>query len=304
MAWSWLAVPFLALVELAGHYHFASAAPPPEDWTTLREPLGKLHRPGDLVVVAPYWAEPNARAVFGDGLMPLEDVARPDETAYPRIIELSILGQDSGIAGLELREEVQEGSFRIRVYENKRFSPRKVDFADRIDEQTAQAVSLRGQRETPCKWNPNARVTTGSPALHGHPAFPKKRFECGRGEWNFVGVTVIEDQRYRPHRCIWAHPGDKQDTVVRFPKVELGKTIRGHGGLSWFLERETKGTKIEMQVSVGDERIGVFEHADGDGWSSFEFDTSAYEGQERSVEFRVSSKRSRQREFCFHASVH
>src|SRR5690606_15050123 len=115
---------------------------------------------------------------------------------------------------------------------------------------------------------------------------------------------VIEDQHYRPHRCIWAHPGEKAATVIRFPEVTLEKTLRGYGGLSWFLERETKGTDIELEVFVDGEKLGRFEHRDGDGWTGFEFDTSKYQGTLRQVEFRVASKRSQKREFCFQASVH
>jgi hypothetical protein len=91
---------------------------------------------------------------------------------------------------------------------------------------------------------------------------------------------------------------------VRFPNVTLGSVIRGHGGLSWFLERESKGSKISMEVLVDEKSLGVYEHADGDGWSDFSFPTSQFAGTPHQVEFRVSSPRSRQREFCFHASVH
>jgi hypothetical protein len=296
-------VPLVALFELVAHFHFASAAPEPERWQALHEPVGALHQKGDLLVVAPYWAEPNARAVFGDSLMPLADVARPDELAHPRIIELSILGQSAGIEGLRLLDEQRHGPFRIRVLHNERYQPELVDFVDRVAAGQASAFSRRGQRGSACPWDPKARVSTGTPALHGHPAFPPERFQCGKTDWHFVGVTVIEDEHYRPRRCIWAHPADRATTVVRFDKVQLGSKIIGHGGISWFLERESKGTPVELQVLVDDDKLGEFQHVDGDGWSRFEFATSQYEGGEHSVEFQVQSKRSHQREFCFAASV-
>lgn len=297
-------MPLVALLELAGHYHFAAAAPPPPRWASLKEPVERLHRPGDLLIVSPYWAEPNARAVFGDGLMPLADVARPDETAYPRIIELSILGQDTDVPGLRLESEEQHGPFRLRVFSNSRYRKQLVDFADWLGNDATSVSSVRGKQETPCTWNPSSRVSTGAPALHGHPTFPKARYQCSKNEFHFVGVTVIEDQRYRPHRCIWAHPAERESTVIRFSAVPLGQVIRGFGGLSWFLERESKGTDIKLEVRVDHEPLGVYQHADGDGWTGFEFDTAAFAGTPHQVEFRVSSSRARQREFCFHASVH
>lgn len=303
LSWSWVLVPLVAVVELFGHFHFASAAPTPERWYPLREPVQALHQPGDLVVVAPYWAEPNARAVFGDGLMPLADVARPDERAYPRVIELSILGQSAGIPGLDLTHEAEHGPFRIRVFDNERHVPERVDFVDRVATGDASAATRRGQRESPCPWDPKARVSTGAPALHGHPAFPRKRFQCGKPDWHFVGVTVIEDQNYRPRRCIWAHPAERETTIIRFDRVELGRSIVGHGGITWFTEREAKGTPVEVEVRVDGEPLGTYRHADGEGWSRFEFPTEAYGDGAHTVEFQVSSKRSRQREFCFAASV-
>lgn len=303
LSFTWVLVPVLALVELVAHFHFARAAPEPERWHELKGPVEALHREGDLVVVAPYWAEPNARAVFGDGLMPLADVARPDERAYPRVIELSILGESSGIEGLRLSEEKEHGAFQLRVYENQEHAKELVDFVDLVAAGKATALSKRGSKDEPCVWNDKARVTTGSPALHGHPAFPRERFQCGKQEWHFVGVTVIEDERYRPRRCIWAHPGERETTAVRFDGVELGRSIVGYGGISWFTERESKGTPIEMDVLVDGKKLGDYRHEDGDGWARFELATAEYAGSAHQVEFQIKSKRSRLREFCFAASV-
>jgi hypothetical protein len=118
-----------------------------------------------------------------------------------------------------------------------------------------------------------------------------------------VGQTVIEDENYLPRRCIWAQPAEGQKTVIRFEAVVLGKSITGYGALPYFLERESKGTPVELEVRVDAEQVGRFKHQDGEGWKRFEFDTSAYAGQTHDVEFRVSSKKSRAREFCFQAAV-
>ena len=84
-----LAVPVLGLVELGAHFFFARRAPELEEWRAVREPVAELKREGDVVVVAPEWAQPNARWALGDDLMPVRDLGRPDETAYPRAIEIN-----------------------------------------------------------------------------------------------------------------------------------------------------------------------------------------------------------------------
>ena len=118
-----------------------------------------------------------------------------------------------------------------------------------------------------------------------------------------VGSTVIEDQYYKPRRCIWAHPAEGRTTVIRFDGVTLGRSLTGYGALPYFLERESKGTPVELEVLVEGKSVGEFRHKDGEGWRGFEFDTSSFAGQSHSVEFRVSSKKARAREFCFQAAV-
>src|ERR1041385_4579472 len=89
---AWLCVPLAGLVELGGHFYFSSRAPKVEDWVSSKSTVARIRHTGDLIVVAPDWAEPNARLAFGDFWFPLADVARPDETAYARAVEVSIVG--------------------------------------------------------------------------------------------------------------------------------------------------------------------------------------------------------------------
>ena len=78
-ALAWLLVPAVGLVELGAHAYFSSRPPSPDEWKTGKATLAGLRKHGELVVIAPEWAEPNARFAFGDELMPLRDVARADE---------------------------------------------------------------------------------------------------------------------------------------------------------------------------------------------------------------------------------
>ncbi len=298
----WLAVPVAGLVELGAHWAFARRAPTVASWEAARNPLLELRRGSELIVVAPHWAEPMARHAFGDALMPLRDVARPDESATPRAVEVAILGQGAPeLAGWRLVEERKAGSFRFRVLDNP--SPQKVlfDFVDHVGADRASAFVRTGETRSPCPWDPAARVSNGG--LGGNPTFPVQRFDCAGGEYFFVGVTVIDDDHeYRPRRCIWAHPPEAGSTLVRFERVPLGRVIRGYGMLPWLIHRDGTGSPVRMEVRVGGRSIGRFVHEDAEGWKQFELPTGAA-GQVTDVEFEVSSERAQNRHFCFQADT-
>jgi hypothetical protein len=58
-----------------------------------------------------------------------------------------------------------------------------------------------------------------------------------------------------------------------------------------------------MEVSVGGRTIGKYVHRDGDGWKQFDFETGDEPGSVTDVEFRVTSRRPRDRQFCFQADT-
>lgn len=251
-------------------------------------------------MVAPHWADPLARLAFGERLMPIRDEARPDDSAYRRAIEVSILGQHAPeLAGWRTVKEEKVGRFRYRVLQNP--SPAKVlyNFVDHVDPRDAEAYELSGARRHACRWNPHARRSDGG--LLGHLAFPGRRFECGGRASMFVGVTIIDDQNYHPRRCIWAHPPAGGPMVVRFKHVPIGHSIHGYGGLSWFLTRDGVGTPVDITVKIDGQRIGRVVHRDKQGWKGFDLLTGAHAGQTANVEFDVRSDSPERRNFCFYA---
>lgn len=291
-----------ALLELALHLFFSQAAPGLDEWQALRPKIEALAQEGTLILVSPEWAEPNARFALGDRLMPLEHVARADASGFERALEISILGESAReLADWQQTEEQRAGRFVLRRWTNPRAERVLYDFVTRLAPPEASAGVLRNGALQPCPFT-TAKVTNGD--LHGHPTFPRRRFNCpGGGDWSFVGVTVIEDQGYRPRRCIWAHPAKRGVLTVRFDAVPLGDEIRGYGGLPYFFERESKGSPVELSVHVGGEEIGSWRHEDGEGWKPFELSTARFKGQRLPVEFRVQAKNVSHRQFCFQADV-
>lgn len=301
---AWLALPLLALTELLAHAYHATRVPEPDVWKALLpEEVATLRQAGELVVATPYWSEPSLRYALGDQLMPLADVARPDERRYERAIEVSVTGERAAqFADWNEVSERRVGPFRLRVLQNPSPQPVLYDFVEKLGPESATASIKTRQDYKDCTWNEKAKVSNGALDF-GHPTFPKERFECSGADWNFVGVTVLEDQQYRPRRCIWAQPSSGGATRVTFTDVPLGKIIRGYSALPYWIERWGKGAPIQIEVSVDGTPLAEVEHHDGEGWKFFDVPTEAMAGKRGEVSFEVKARRSSDRQLCFYAGV-
>lgn len=304
----------LGLTELGLHQFWGSRAPTMQQWRKLAPQVIAELKKGTrqsgasavspLVIVAPHWAEPLARTVLGSVWMPLAHVARPDESGFQSAVEISLVGARSLTPGWSQDWQKSLGPFELRGLSNSESVQILYEFVDHLRPPFASVSTVKKatkkESARDCAYGKH-RVTNGD--LHGHSTFPAQRFACGGGDWHFAGVTVIEDQLYRPRRCIWAHPSQGRSLRIEFAEVPIGRKLRGYSGLPYFHERQSHGTPVEMEVRVGEQLIGTVEHQDGEGWAPFEFSTRAWAGQRLKVEFRVRSRRVAHRQFCFQADV-
>ena len=113
---------------------------------------------------------------------------------------------------------------------------------------------------------------------------------------------MIEDDMYRPRRCLWAHPGRHQTTIIAFSDVTLGRELQGRAGISHFIDREG-GPSVKLEVRIDGQAVGTHRHRPKHGFQRFRFETPSFEGQVHDVEFRVSASNNRKREFCFQADI-
>lgn len=298
----WLSVPLLGLTELALHVWYAGRAPHFEAWAALGPVVESVHQPGDLMIIAPEWAEPIARQTFGEELMPLTDVARADNSGYAHALEISLLGQRSpDFASWRVLEDKQSGAFELRRLENPAYQPTLYAFADHVDPRQLFVAEWNGDAERTCSFTDAARVTAGG--LPGHVTYPRERFRCLGGEQYFVGVTVIDDQNYRPRRCIFAHPLVGALLHLRFRDVPLGKMLRGYAGQSYLIARDGIGTPVEFAAYVDGKEVGRRPFFDERGWDHFEFPLDGFASARGEVTFEVQSKSAQNREFCFQAEM-
>lgn len=301
LRFAFVAAPILGLVELGAHFFFARRPPTFDAWLGIQGAVAAMKQPGDVVVIAPSWADPLARRALGDELMPVRDVGRSDVSRYPGAIEVSILGEHAGeIEGFREVERREPGKFLIRRLENPAPAAVVFDFTDHVRPPFAD---VRGTEPAlACSWNPTSRIAAGG--LGGHPTFPRERFECPGGVFFNVGVTVIADEQFRPRRCVWSHPFARGEIVTRFRGAPLGQVIQGHHGMYWVIERERKGAPVTLVVRVDGEVVGTSVHTDGDGWSRFEMPLGAHAGKPSAeVEFAVSSRNYKDRHYCFEADT-
>jgi hypothetical protein len=289
----------VGLSELLAALWVSSRATSLGDFESARSTLSELRRPGDLIVVAPQWAEPLARAAFGDAWMPLEHLARADASTFERAVEVALPGHVApDVADWPVQGGAASAGLELRV----RANPAPVHPVFRFDALEAARVFVesRGRRQD-CAWTERAAPSAGG--LHGAVAAPSRRFQCRDGAEHYVGTTIIDDEQYRPRRCVWAHPPRRGALVIRFEDVPLGERIDGYAGLSYFQFRDGVEAPVDLEVRVDGASLGRYRHRDERGWASFRFATPGKRGARGDVEFRVESRAARQRHFCFYADA-
>lgn len=285
-------VPVLGLIELGLHLHFSRRAPDFAQYALLAPQLLKLKQPGMPVVVAPAWAEPLLRQA-APAAFPIGELTRADDSRFGRFIEVSLLGARAPeLAALPVRSEQQVGPFVLRVRDNPRFEEARFDFVTAVDSGEVEVFhDLAGQRSN-CPSSEARRATTGG--LHGPVTRPERRFECPRGR--LVAVTIIEDERYRPHRCVLVDPPAGGHIVLRFNSVPSSKRFVGFSGFSYFLGRDFAGQAAELGISDGERELGRHAADPSQGWQRFELTRGEGQG---AVEVSIGRALSEPGDFCF-----
>jgi len=293
-----LSVCLVALGEAAAHFVFRSRAPSASDWQALKSQLAPLYKSGDLVAVAPDWGEPLARQALGDAMMPLSMVARADDADFPRALQISFMGQrrEELSRWPEARRE-KLGPFSISILTNPNWKAARYQFIDHI-EATSLSVSVsRGGVDEACPYSESAQMSAGN--LGGDPTSPKVRFSCPGGSFHWIGVTIIDDEQYRPRRCIWAPPNAAGPVNLRFRQVPLGKKLIGHAGAPWLMVRDGVGPPISLSIANSQGKLGSFAAKDIGGWIRFEWDTQVLENTTSDLQLTIVGTGHGEQRFCF-----
>jgi hypothetical protein len=291
--WAFAAIPAVGLLELAAHATQIHSVVPERDWTAARDYVAMQAKPDDLVVFAPRWADPIGRKSFGPEMATIEREARADESRFPRAFEVAIRGARlPELRGWRRAGEQRFGGVSVTTWEN----PAPARVLDDVVSMTGPERTRVSQGDRDCPF------THGSPQSGGlgfGPVVPGDRFVCPGG--TFVGVSIVADLDYIPHRCIYAPVNGAGALRVRFLGVRFGRTLHGHHAL--YVEAEhTKGTPVTISFSAGDSVVGSVVHRDGEGWKPFEFDTTELAGRQEDLAAEITSSGNR-RMYCFEADT-
>ncbi|HYQ46294.1 MAG TPA: hypothetical protein VER11_30200 [Polyangiaceae bacterium] len=299
----WLAIPLLGLLELGANVFFSRRFPQVDEWRAVASEVRSLKRESDLIVIAPEWAEPLARNALTDTLMPIADVARPDEAGYPRAIEVAALGNENPLlATWPVVAERRSGKFTLRTRTNPGFKPPRFVLTDQaLPRQLAVSQRAVDGAATPCRFG--TRPPSSSSGLLSRPAFPRQRFACGPSEGNFVGPTIIEDQHDRPRRCLWANPAPGETLVLNFDQVPLEDQLYGYIGFPYFRFRDHGWPKVSVSFAVDGVPIGTHGHLPESGWQPFQLSTTQFRGSTHEVRLEIFGADSRELELCFYAAT-
>jgi len=299
----WLAIPLLGLGELGASVYLSGRFPQLDEWRALKAEVGALKDDRDLIVIAPEWAEPLARSAFTDSLMPIEDVARPDEASYRRAVEVSALGNVNPlIANWPVTSQKRFGKFVLRTRTNPAFKPPLFVLTDHAlpPDLSVSERGLSGET-TLCRYG--TRPPSSASGLLARPAFPRQRFSCGPSEADFVGRTIIDDQNYRSRRCLWANPASGGLLTLNFADVPLGDQLYGYIGFSFFRFRDQGWPKVMVSFAVDGVQLGSHAHLPESGWQPFQFSTTQFRGSPREVRMEIFGAESRELELCFYAAT-
>jgi hypothetical protein len=297
--WAFAAIPAAGLLEMGAHVVQTHSVAPLADWEAARAYVETRAAPEDLVAFAPRWADPIGRRVFGAAIAIVAREARPDETRFSRALEVAIRGAHlPELAGWRKADEHRFGRVTVTTWDNPAPAHVLDDLVSLVGPQRLRVSRVDGGRETEC---PMGHPGVQSGGLGFGPALPGDRFVCPVG--GFVGVSVVADLDYLPHRCIYAPPAGPGTMVLRFLSVQMGHTLHGHHAIYVEAERDRRGAPVTVTFKVGSSLIGSVAHKDGDGWREFEFDTSDLAGQRVDLVAEISAPSGDRRQYCFEADT-
>ncbi|MBI2898148.1 MAG: hypothetical protein HYY06_31640 [Deltaproteobacteria bacterium] len=289
LVWWWLALPAVAVTEIALQRRIESNVPRTADWAAAASIVRQGHRDSDLVVVAPEWASQVARVHLGERLQPLEAVARADTSRFGRLWVVSIRGARSPEeTRARLEKTWQRGLVTVRLL--RLGEPAQVAFDFVLNLHRASVRVESRSRERPCPWAPAPRGIGGG------------RFRCGPG-WNHVGVEILDDLDRRPHLAIWAHPVRDGRLVVEFADVPMGEILSGHMGLRYEAAKRLENGPVRLTVEIDGGAARSFTERDADSWRAFTVPTGELAGRRARVRFSVAAREPGMRHFYFAADT-
>jgi len=289
-------VPLVPVVELALHAHQTGDVVPEEDWAAARDLVRGEITPDDLLVFAPFWADPLGRRSFGDALASRKREARSDERRFRRAFEVSIRGaHEPALEGWKKVEEKRAGAVTVTLYENPSYTRVLDDVLEALPRLAVTRLDASG--EQPCPFQ-RGSTAGGSTVVPQGLLTPAEKFVCSGAH---VGVAVLHGIDHRPHVCLYATPSPGATLRLKVRDVMFGASLFGHSGIQWVAERTPTPEKVAMTFYGDGRLLGTHAHKVGAGWTGFELPTPELDGKKGELVAEIGP--SSQRQFCFEATT-
>ncbi|MCP3103338.1 hypothetical protein LZ198_31095 [Myxococcus sp. K15C18031901] len=282
----------VALLCLLFHLRQPSRMPAEADYRALVEQLRAEGRPGDAVLLFPWWTE-RAR-LFVPPELPVYGYLGSDHddlSAHPRVWVLGQpeLPRSDEAAFLKdflperraLGETRHAGTLTLALYENGRYRPRRFVATESVDRARVYLEEPGGARQA-CRFDGKAHRCPGPPHLYVAP------------EWHEIF--------YEPRRCLWMHaPGGAQRLVTELDGVPGGVDLRLEGGIIFEFAhmKEARLTTAYLGVddaATGDNLLEVAIAPGREGVQSAQ--VRLPEGPPRTVKVWVRSENPDRRQVC------
>lgn len=211
----------VALWALVFQLTLPGRLPSGEDHRAAAAHLAAHARPGDVVVLWPWWTE-RARLFAPEGLQVVgyQGVERNAFTAFERLWVLAqpeLPRADLGSfeeAFLPKRhregDPVRFGPLELTLYRNGRARPVRFSGTEALARATVFLEDPSGER-TPCRFDGQAHRCPGGPNV--------------AAEWHEV--------QFEPRRCLWMPPPRGRRVVVELPAVPPADTLVLEAGFVW-----------------------------------------------------------------------
>ncbi len=279
------AVLLLAAVEAGNALVSPLHTPSDADWAAAAAWVKAGHRPGDLIVAAPAWADQVLRLHLGD-LIPARMAGRIDHRSYGRIWVLAQRGARApegfeSASDSRLVERRRFGQLSARLYERPALTP-TYDFVDAWDRAQVSRVEAGG-KVVPC--NRMADM-----------------YQCPDRSMNIVQPRVLEIGSTL-RRGLLVLPVENASMAIEYSQVPLGKEIAVGAGLHHVWRRKGGDGTVVLRVLVDGQEVGRSESGNRTGWTVSRFPTATFAGRTAKVRFEITSARPASRHFGFAAEA-
>lgn len=247
------AIVIAAIAALLFHWTLPSRLPTEEQYRSVSEVLGREARPGDALLLYPWWTErarlfaPSFVSVvgyLGSDRDPLTSSPRIWLLAQPRLprADLSAFQRDFLPGRSPLGETRSFGNLQLALYRNDLYRPRIFSAVSALASARVYVENPGGVRAE-CLFDGSAHRCPGPERLRV------------AAEWHEV--------LFQPRYCLWMRPpGGASRLVAEFPELPVGDRLVLEAGIIWeyaaHIDSRLTPTRVAAEdAGTGDELLSV-----------------------------------------------